>query len=149
MIKRHYPISGAALPKEQILSFTEQLQAQQRKKDREQESKTVSSKPKEKTKLSFNEKYEYEQLEKQIPQLDARKAELTNLMNSGKTDHEKLMAWSKELEGLINELEQKTERWFELAAFVDSWCMIRNSWFIRKVSAKAGLWRRKKPEWSK
>jgi ABC transport system ATP-binding/permease protein len=74
-----------------------------------------SEKPK--TKLTFKEKFEYEQLTKDIETLEARKAELTQLLNSGETDHEKLMAWSEEIGKIVTDLETKSDRWLELSEF--------------------------------
>ncbi|QCR25048.1 ABC-F family ATP-binding cassette domain-containing protein [Pontibacter sp. SGAir0037] len=72
-----------------------------------------------KRKASYNEKKEYEQLEKEIPKLEARKTEVINLMNAGTTtDHEQLTAWAKELEQLNEELEEKEMRWLELSEVI-------------------------------
>ncbi len=69
-----------------------------------------------KRKATYNEKREYEQLEKDIATLEARKEEITNLMNSGTTtDHTQLTAWATELESLNEQLEEKEFRWLELA----------------------------------
>lgn len=70
-----------------------------------------------KTKLTFKEKFEFEKLEKEIPELEARKEELENVLASGIDDHEKLMEVSATLGDLINELDSKSERWLELADF--------------------------------
>lgn len=76
-------------------------------------------KDKPKTRLSYNEKREFEQLEKDLPELEKRKEALTEFMNSGTTDHEELLAKGKELEALIDELEEKEMRWLELSEFAD------------------------------
>jgi ATP-binding cassette subfamily F protein uup len=69
-----------------------------------------------KRKASYQEKKEYEQLEQQLAQLEARKTELTEVMNAGTTtDHAQLTAWASELEGINQELEEKEMRWLELA----------------------------------
>jgi ABC transport system ATP-binding/permease protein len=71
-----------------------------------------------KTKLTFKEKFEYEQLTRDVETLEIRKMELTLLLNSGETDHEKLMAWSEEIGKLVTDLETKSDRWLELSEFV-------------------------------
>ena len=83
-----------------------------------EESHIKKGAPKEKKKLSFNEKYEFEQLEKQIPKLEARKKELSEALNSGESDHEKLIQWGAELQQVMDELEAKEMRWLELSEWM-------------------------------
>lgn len=70
-----------------------------------------------KTKLNFNEKYEFKQLEKEIPVLEAKKAELEAKLTEVASDHEKLQAVSAQLGALVDELDTKSERWLELAEY--------------------------------
>jgi len=82
-----------------------------------QESKAVD-KPIEKRKLSFKEKQEYEQLPYEIEQLEEKKEKLTlELSDSSKTNQE-IMELGNELARVVGELEEKSNRWFELAEFV-------------------------------
>ena len=68
------------------------------------------------TKVSFNEKREYEQLESQIPQMEAEKEEIEKILYnnapSGFTEVKKL---SERLGQLTQEIDRATERWLELA----------------------------------
>ncbi|SIR21178.1 ABC-F family ATP-binding cassette domain-containing protein [Pontibacter lucknowensis] len=69
-----------------------------------------------KRKPTYQEKKEFEELEKEMPKLEARKAEIIETMNAGTTtDHEQLNAWAKELEQLNEQLEEKEMRWLELS----------------------------------
>lgn len=70
---------------------------------------------KEKVKPSFKETHEYEQLEKEIPKLEARIEELANEMNSGISDHVRLSEISQEIKKLTDSLDEKSLRWLELA----------------------------------
>jgi len=70
-------------------------------------------------KLSYQEKQEYEGLEKEIEALEAEKYTLTNKLNSGETNHQTLTAWSQEIEILTIKIEQKEERWLELSELID------------------------------
>lgn len=86
------------------------------------EAKTAEIKPKEKPqnenqkrKLSFNEKREFEQLEKEIPELELQKEELENLMNSGELAHDELYEKSLELDKIKTLLDEKEFRWLELS----------------------------------
>jgi ATP-binding cassette subfamily F protein uup len=70
---------------------------------------------KEKVKPSFKETHEYEQLEKEIPKLEARIEELATEMNSGISDHLRLSEISQEIKKLTDSLDEKSLRWLELA----------------------------------
>ena len=67
-----------------------------------------------KGKLTFNEKREYEQLEKEIAELEAEKADLERQMNSGSLDYQQLEKCSAQIGTLINLIDEKTFRWMEL-----------------------------------
>ncbi|MDD2636229.1 MAG: ATP-binding cassette domain-containing protein, partial [Bacteroidales bacterium] len=88
-------------------------------KPKAKSQKPISSKPKIDTekpkKISFNEKYEFEQLEKELPILENKRANLENELNSGSLDSESLIIKSKELSQLINQIENKEHRWLELS----------------------------------
>jgi ATP-binding cassette subfamily F protein uup len=72
--------------------------------------------PSGKRKPTYQEKKEYEQLEQQLAQLEARKAEIIEIMNAGTTtDHAQLSAWATEIEQINEQLEEKEMRWLELA----------------------------------
>ncbi|MEO0471934.1 MAG: hypothetical protein AAF206_20070, partial [Bacteroidota bacterium] len=60
-----------------------------------------------KRKLSFNEQREYDQLGEAIEQMEARKAELEELIASGTTDFEALTAWTQEFEQLGLDIDTK------------------------------------------
>jgi ATP-binding cassette subfamily F protein uup len=82
------------------------------------EKETKVKDKKEKSKLSFKEKYEFEQLDKEIPELEKLKSELENkLMQEGLT-HEELTEISTKLGDISKELEEKTNRWIELSEFM-------------------------------
>ncbi|MDE6499755.1 MAG: ABC transporter ATP-binding protein, partial [Rikenella sp.] len=74
-------------------------------------------KPKErvKGKLSFNEKREFEQLEAEIPRLEAEKAAIETAMSSGTLSTEELLAQSERIAVLIDEIDAKSMRWLELS----------------------------------
>ncbi|NDK55295.1 ABC-F family ATP-binding cassette domain-containing protein [Pontibacter fetidus] len=72
-----------------------------------------------KRKATYQEKKEYEQLEKEIAKLEQRKTEIIELMNAGTTtNHAQLGAWASELETINEQLEEKEFRWLELAEIV-------------------------------
>ena len=69
----------------------------------------------EKRKLSFKEKYELDQLEKEIPQLEARKVEIELELSARFDDYEQIVKLTAELEKLKSELDEKGMRWLELS----------------------------------
>ncbi|MCB0401525.1 MAG: ABC-F family ATP-binding cassette domain-containing protein [Flavobacteriales bacterium] len=71
-----------------------------------------------KTKLSYKEKMEFEQLEKEIPMLEDKKEELQRALLENTSNHEELLRLTEELGELTNDLDQKTDRWLELSEFV-------------------------------
>jgi ABC transport system ATP-binding/permease protein len=71
-----------------------------------------------KRKLTFAEKKEYEQLEKEIAELEVAQEHLVAKLNEGNGDHTQLAQWSAEIESIVQLLEQKTDRWLTLAEYV-------------------------------
>ncbi|HEY8400826.1 MAG TPA: ABC-F family ATP-binding cassette domain-containing protein, partial [Cytophagaceae bacterium] len=94
----------------------EKLQEEKKEKQQEkQEQQAIPTPAKENKKATFKEKKEYEQLEKEIEALEKTKEEIINKLNSGTGSHEELTEWSKEIERLISLIDEKSERWLELA----------------------------------
>lgn len=71
--------------------------------------------PKSKKRNSVKEKLEYDQLEREIQQLEVEKTILTEKLNSGETSHQQLLEWSQKIEKLTQQIEKNTERWLALA----------------------------------
>ena len=65
--------------------------------------------------LSHNERREYRKLEQHIEELETKKEALEVQISSGDLDHEELREKSNRYAELEEEIEQCTERWFELA----------------------------------
>ena len=82
-----------------------------------EEPKTVE-KPIEKRKLSFKEKQEYEQLPNEIERLEEKKEKLTLELSDASKSNQQIMELGNELAKIVAELEQKSDRWLELAEFV-------------------------------
>jgi ATP-binding cassette subfamily F protein uup len=74
-------------------------------------------KPAEKRKLSFKEKAEFEQLEKDMEVLEAEKDRLTEQLSDGSLSGEELMKAGQRLSDVVSELERITDRWLELSEF--------------------------------
>ena len=78
----------------------------------------VVEKPIEKRKLSFKEKQEYEQLPNEIERLEEKKEKLTLELSDASKSNQQIMELGNELAKVVAELEQKSDRWLELAEFV-------------------------------
>ncbi|OAN60418.1 ABC transporter [Balneola sp. EhC07] len=66
-------------------------------------------------KLSFNERKEYQKLEKEIEELEKKKSAIHRQMSNSDLDYEKLQELSETFSALKEELEEKEFRWLELA----------------------------------
>ncbi|MDX2444317.1 MAG: ABC transporter C-terminal domain-containing protein, partial [Bacteroidales bacterium] len=70
--------------------------------------------PKVKLKLSYKEQREYDQLEIEIEELEVRKMNLEESLDSGISDYTELEKISLEISDIIGLLDSKTQRWMEL-----------------------------------
>jgi ABC transport system ATP-binding/permease protein len=66
--------------------------------------------------LTFNEQKEYQKIEKEIKDLESQKMTIEQMFSDGKVADNDISAKAKELENIINKMEDKEERWFELSA---------------------------------
>jgi len=69
--------------------------------------------------LSFNEQKEYQKIEKEIKDLESQKVAIEQLFSDGKVADEDIEQKAKELEAIIQKIETKEERWFELSAKIE------------------------------
>jgi ATP-binding cassette subfamily F protein uup len=98
-----------------------QKESEERVKEREKESeeKAKAAETTAKRKMSYKEKFEFESLDKDIAKLEKQKAELTEKLGSGITDHEELGRISKELGEATRLLDEKQLRWLELSELME------------------------------
>ncbi len=73
----------------------------------------------EKRKLSYMEQKEYSKLEQEISDLENKKKELENQFSTFNLSGDEIDALSIELKRLIDLIETKTARWFELSAILE------------------------------
>ncbi len=99
----------------------EQKRKASEKRARQNQHKQQDTKPspRENKKLGHNERREYRKLEKEIANLEEKKQNLEAEISSGDLDHEELQQKSNAYSELSDTLEEKTERWFELAERAD------------------------------
>ena len=71
-----------------------------------------------KTKLSFKENEEYKQLEIDLEKLEIEKADLTEGLSDESRTNAELYDMGKRLGEVVDLIDQKTDRWMELAEYV-------------------------------
>jgi ATP-binding cassette subfamily F protein uup len=69
--------------------------------------------------LTFNEQKEYQKLEREIKDLEIDKAKIEQLFSDGKVADADIEKKANELQNIINKIDQKEERWFELSAKIE------------------------------
>ena len=74
----------------------------------------------EKPKVSYEEQKEYKRLEKEIKKLEEKKLTLSEEFNDPSLTPEKIQTLSIELSQIQKTIEEKEERWFELAELIDA-----------------------------
>lgn len=78
----------------------------------------VTTSDKEKIKLSFKEKQEFEQLEKDIEALEQEKDQLTNKLSDPDLEGMEMQKTGIRLGEVVSALEHKSDRWLELSEFI-------------------------------
>jgi ATP-binding cassette subfamily F protein uup len=92
--------------------------------DKDAEKKESKSRKKWKTdsaskRLSYLEQKEYGRLEKEIQQLETQKEKIQNRFATDSLNGEEIDTLSMQLQQVIDSIERKTERWFELSAILE------------------------------
>ena len=86
----------------------------------ENSSPSANCKPRlteKKRKLTFTERQEFEQLEKDIEALEQEKTDIESALSSGTASVDEITTMSKRLPLLNDELDEKSMRWLELSEF--------------------------------
>jgi ATP-binding cassette subfamily F protein uup len=69
--------------------------------------------------LTFNEQKEYQKIEREIKDLEIEKSKIEQLFSDAKVADTDIEKKAKELQNIINKMEEKEERWFELSAKIE------------------------------
>ena len=75
--------------------------------------KTVSNKP------TYKQIKEYENLEKEIELLETERASLLRNLNKGEGTPEDFRQWSEHIAAIINNIDEKSDRWLELSEIIE------------------------------
>jgi ATP-binding cassette subfamily F protein uup len=132
MVDHLFVFEGEGAIKDIIGNYTEyrkQTAADYKKEKQDKDSEPVkevkvtqlsnqAEKAPEKRKLSFKEKEEFKQLEKDMERLEEEKIDLTNQLSDATASNEKIMKNGNRLAEVVADLENKTDRWLELSEFV-------------------------------
>ena len=84
-------------------------------KEEKQVSLSPEVKTNEKRKLSFKEKIEFEQLEKELEELEVEKKTLTENLSNAALSNDEIVFTGLRLADVVKLLEQKSDRWLELS----------------------------------
>ena len=101
--------------KEEEKEAQEKVAREQRKSESKPAPKVQADKPEQKRRLTFKERQEMQQLEKELEVLNAEKAALEESLNSGMLKPDELVGKSQRLGEVIDLLDEKEMRWLELS----------------------------------
>jgi ABC transport system ATP-binding/permease protein len=76
-----------------------------------------AAKTAEKKKLSFKEKQEFDQLEKDLERLEEEKEKYTAILSDGNSSNDQIMEAGNKLAEIVGKIDTATARWMELAEF--------------------------------
>lgn len=99
-------------------TYTEYFLDQKAKQLEENRKKELEIKPKnlkEKNTLTYKEKLEQREIEKELPKIEKKKREIEKKINDPNVDYEKITELSETYKSLKDELEEKELRWLELS----------------------------------
>jgi len=105
--------------REQLISTQKEEKKQEasiKKEEKKEEVKIVVETEKKK-KLSFKEKEEFKQLEKDLESLENKKEDLTSKLSDSSLSSQEIVEVGNELTETVKLLEQKTDRWLELSEY--------------------------------
>lgn len=97
--------------------YRELKKAEDRDKSKVDKSpvEVIEIKEEEKSKATFEQRKDFARIEKEIKKLEEKKAEITAKFDDASLSPEKIMELSKELDNIQTQLEEKEEKWMELA----------------------------------
>ncbi|GGW33579.1 ABC-F family ATP-binding cassette domain-containing protein [Arenibacter certesii] len=96
-------------------SIEQDIRAAKQKESVVKNSKPIRTEPDKEKKLSFLEQKEFKQLEKDIKKLEEKKVEIQHKFTDTTLSGDKITELSIQLGEIENDIEKKSERWFELS----------------------------------
>ena len=92
-----------------------QLLAEQKYEKQAEPSSLAADSASKNKKKSFKEKYEFEQLQKEIASLESEKKELNQKLALALGSHDEILIWSKRIGEVIEAMDEKELRWLTLS----------------------------------
>ncbi|HRO76619.1 MAG TPA: ABC-F family ATP-binding cassette domain-containing protein [Crocinitomicaceae bacterium] len=122
MVDHLFVFEGAGKIKDIVGNYSEYREKQKIEKQEMRENKVETVKPVEvvttdKKKLSYKERIEFDKIEKELEELELRKENVSQKLSSGELSNDELMKTGEELSAIVQEIEDKTNRWLELSEF--------------------------------
>ncbi len=103
-------VSRFSLPQKNPTEIkTDQREKANEKQETRNGQQTTKQKP------SFKEKFEFEAIEKEMPELQKEKAQLEEKMNNGSIGYDELQKAAERISTIVQLLDQKEMRWLELS----------------------------------
>ncbi|MDZ7605277.1 MAG: hypothetical protein U5K79_06740 [Cyclobacteriaceae bacterium] len=106
-------------------NYSDYRNALEQKEKRPSKETTAEKQPKTqapvadaKRKLTYNEKKEFETLQKDIARLEAEKSQLIGKLNNGSGTHQELSTWSTTIEAITAKIDTMELRWLELSELI-------------------------------
>jgi ATP-binding cassette subfamily F protein uup len=96
-----------------------QIQEKREQKEIQNTAKTTWKEPDSSPKISYADQQEYKKLEREIQKLEEEKVKLQNKFTDGSLSGDDINALSIKLKEVNKNIEDKTERWFELSALME------------------------------
>jgi ATP-binding cassette subfamily F protein uup len=106
---------------EELQLKKKQKQALVNQKNEKQEavSTTINTTTEKGRKRTFKEKYEFEQLQKEIATLEKEKQDLDLKLASSAGSHEEILLWSTRIGEVISAIDEKELRWLALSELIE------------------------------
>jgi ATP-binding cassette subfamily F protein uup len=93
------------------------VEKKQAKEEVKETSDADATPPKEKKKLSYKEQQEFNSLEGDLENLEEEKKQLTVVLSDANSSNEELMSAGERLAQVVQQIEEKTDRWLELSEY--------------------------------
>lgn len=125
MVDHLFVFEGSGVIKDILGNYSEYRKerlAEDRKEKREEKGAKPEvpkrEKQEEKRKLTYKEQQEFSALEGELEQLENEKSELTAVLSDPEVSSEELIKAGERLSVVVQEIENKTDRWLELSEYV-------------------------------
>lgn len=122
LVDHLFIFKGDGIVKDFNGNYTDYRIAEDLKEEEDKKPKAIVEEPviteKKKGKISYKEKLEFENLEKEMANLEAEKLKLTELLTTN-ASHVELQQWSNRISEITNLVDEKSMRWLELSELME------------------------------